>query len=255
MQEKNEYIIGKELFTPFFVIETKNMKNYLIIGGSSGIGAAIIDRLQKSEAKIFATYKNNIKTSTEAIQYFYLDVLDNQFEIGLVPEQIDGIVYCPGSILLKPFSRMSTDDFLQDYQLQVIGAVKVIQQFLPNLKKSPSASILMFSTVAVQTGFNFHSVVAASKGAIEGLTKALAAELAPKIRVNCIAPSITHTPLAATLLNTEEKIAANAQRHPLKKIGTPQDIASMACFLLSDQSAWITGQIMHVDGGMSSIKL
>lgn len=231
------------------------MKNIVIIGGSSGIGEAITNELAKSNNAIYASYNKNIKESNDKIYYFYLDVLVNQQEINFLPDQIDGLVYCPGSILLKPFARISADEFLQDYQLQVIGAVKIIQQLLPKLKKSPAASIVLFSTVAVQTGFNFHSVVAASKGAIEGLTKALAAELAPKIRVNCIAPSITNTPLAATLLNTEEKIAANAQRHPLKKIGTAEDIASMACFLLSDQAAWITGQIMHVDGGMSSIKL
>ncbi len=231
------------------------MKNYLIIGGSSGIGDAIVAELSKTNGTVFASYKNNLKESKNNIQYFYLDVLDAQQDLTFLPEQLDGLVYCPGAILLKPFLRISADDFMNDYQLQLVGAVKIIQQVLPLLKKSPAASILLFSTVAVQTGFNFHSVVAASKGAIEGLTKALAAELAPKIRVNCIAPSITQTQLAASLLNTEEKITANAQRHPLKKIGTPEDIAAMACFLLSDQSMWITGQIMHVDGGMSSIKM
>jgi NAD(P)-dependent dehydrogenase (short-subunit alcohol dehydrogenase family) len=231
------------------------MKNFLIIGGSSGIGAAITSALSKNSAKVFSSYKNNPKESNDSIHYFFLDVLDAKQDFSFLPEQIDGLVYCPGSILLKPFARISADEFLQDYQLQVIGAVKIIQQVQPNLKKSTAASIVLFSTVAVQTGFNFHSVVAASKGAIEGLTKSLAAELAPRIRVNCIAPSITNTPLAASLLNTEEKTAANAQRHPLKRIGTAEDIAAMACFLLSEQSAWITGQILRVDGGMSSIKL
>lgn len=134
-------------------------------------------------------------------------------------------LYCPGSIQLKPFARIKAEDFAQDFQLQVIGAIRVIQQVLPILKASPQASIVLFSTVAVQTGFTFHTQVATSKGAIEGLTKALAAELAPKIRVNCIAPSITDTPLAGTLLSTPEKKEANAQRHPLKKIGAPEDIA------------------------------
>lgn len=231
------------------------MKNYLIIGGSSGIGAEIVNELLKSGEMVYASYKSNPKESHSSIQYFHLDVLADIQDFNFLPEQIDGLVYCPGSILLKPFLRISADEFIQDYQLQVIGAVKIIQQLMPRLKKSNTASIVLFSTVAVQTGFNFHSVVASSKGAIEGLTKALAAELSPKIRVNCIAPSITATPLANGLLNTEEKIAANAQRHPLKRIGLATDIASMACFLITDQSAWITGQIMHVDGGMSSIKL
>jgi NAD(P)-dependent dehydrogenase (short-subunit alcohol dehydrogenase family) len=230
------------------------MQNYLVIGGSSGIGEAITKELSQNGNSLFASYKNNSKESTEGIQYFYLDVLSSLHDFSFLPESIDGIVYCPGAIHLKPFARISVEDFMQDYQLQVIGAIKIIQQILPRLKNATSASVVLFSTVAVQTGFNFHSLVASSKGAIEGLTKALAAELAPKIRVNCIAPSITNTPLAANLLNTEEKIAANAQRHPLKKIGAPEDIAHLACFLLSKQSAWITGQIIHADGGMSSIK-
>ena len=136
----------------------------------------------------------------------------------------------------------------------MIGAVKLIQAVLPRLKKSGNASIVLFSTVAVQTGLPYHTQVAASKGAIEGLTKALAAELAPTIRVNCIAPSLTDTPLAASLLNTEQKKEANALRHPLKRIGTTEDIANMAAFLLSQKASWITGQILHVDGGMSSLK-
>jgi NAD(P)-dependent dehydrogenase (short-subunit alcohol dehydrogenase family) len=231
------------------------MRNIVIIGGSSGIGEAIVSELIQTGASIYASYHTNQKASKEQIHFFYLDVLNQTNDLSFLPDQIDGLVYCPGSIVLKPFSRITADDLMNDYQLQVIGAVKIIQQLLPNLKKSNAASILLFSTVAVQMGFNFHTVVAASKGAIEGLTKALAAELAPKIRVNCIAPSITNTALAASLLNTEEKVAANAQRHPLKKIGTAADIASMACFLLSDQASWITGQIMLVDGGMSAIKL
>jgi NAD(P)-dependent dehydrogenase (short-subunit alcohol dehydrogenase family) len=231
------------------------MKNYLVIGGSSGIGKEIAKELSKNGNQVYASYHKNIQESDQNLQYFYLDVLEPQQDLSFLPESINGFIYCPGAILLKPFARISTEDFIQDYQLQVIGAIKTIQQVLPRLKNAASASIVLFSTVAVHTGFNFHSVVAASKGAIEGLTKALAAELAPKIRVNCIAPSITNTQLASSLLNTDEKIAANAQRHPLKRIGTPKEIAGLACFILGEQSSWITGQIIHVDGGMSSIKL
>jgi Dehydrogenases with different specificities (related to short-chain alcohol dehydrogenases) len=143
---------------------------------------------------------------------------------------------------------------LEDYKLNVLGAIHTIQQALPYLKKSTNASVLLFSTVAVQTGLSFHSIVSSSKGAIEGLTKALAAELAPTIRVNAIAPSLTDTPLAAGLLNTDEKRTANAVKHPLRRIGNANDIASLAAFLLSEQSSWITGQIIHADGGMSTIK-
>jgi NAD(P)-dependent dehydrogenase (short-subunit alcohol dehydrogenase family) len=230
------------------------MKNYLVVGGSSGIGKAITQQLEQQSQKVFSSYRNNESISTDNIQYFYLDVMAADIDLSVLPEVIDGVVYCPGNIVLKPFARISADDFLKDYQLQVLGAIKIIQQILPKLKNAPTASIVLFSTVAVQTGFNFHTVVASSKGAIEGLTRSLAAELAPKIRVNCIAPSITETPLASSLINTPEKKEANAQRHPLKRIGTPDDIASMACFLLGDQSTWITGQVMHVDGGMSVLK-
>lgn len=171
-----------------------------------------------------------------------------------MPNEIHGLVYCPGSINLKPFDRIKPADFELDYQLQVIGVIKIIQQVLPKMKISLNASIILFSTVAVQTGLPFHTQVAASKGAIEGLTKALAAEFAPKIRVNTIAPSLTNTPLANSLINSEQKMDANAQRHPLKRIGTAADIANMAEYLLSEKASWITGQIFHVDGGISAIK-
>ena len=183
-----------------------------------------------------------------------LNVLDETISVDFLPEELSGLVYCPGSISLRPFERIKPADFEADFKLQVVGAVKLIQMVLPRLKKAANASIVLFSTVAVQTGLPFHTQIAASKGAIEGLTKALAAELAPKIRVNCIAPSLTDTPLAASLLNTEQKVEANAQRHPLKRIGTAADIANMAGFLLSEKTSWITGQILHVDGGMSAIK-
>ena len=230
------------------------MRNYLVIGGSSGIGNAIVQQLARQQDTVYASYFRNRKESEPGIQYFHLDVQDEKMSLGSLPDIVDGLVFCPGSILLKPFARIRPEDFLQDYRLQVLGAVKVIQQALPLLKRSANGSIVLFSTVAVQTGFNFHSIVSSSKGAIEGLTKALAAEFAPQIRVNCIAPSITDTPLADGLLNTAEKKEANAQRHPLKRIGTTNDIAEAACFLLGDRSGWMTGQVIHVDGGMSVIR-
>jgi NAD(P)-dependent dehydrogenase (short-subunit alcohol dehydrogenase family) len=229
------------------------MKNYVIIGGSSGIGNATANLLNESN-QVFATYNTNPQNSNNNIHYNKLNVLDEHYDFSYLPETIDGLVYCPGTINLKPFARIKPEDFIHDYQIQVVGAIKTIQSLLPKLKNGSNSSIVLFSTVAVQLGMNFHTQVATSKGAIEGLTKALAAELAPSIRVNCIAPSLTNTPLAGTLLNTSEKIDANAQRHPLKKIGEAEDIAEMVSFLLSNKSKWITGQIMHVDGGMGSIK-
>lgn len=231
------------------------MANILIIGASSGIGLALAKQLIAEGHQVYGTFN---KTTTSADGFTKLqpvNVLDENSDFSFLPDVIDGLLYCPGAVNLKPFARIKPEDFAADYQLQLIGAVKCIQACLPKLKNSAQASIVLFSTVAVQTGFNFHSLVASSKGAIEGLTKALAAEFAPKIRVNCIAPSITDTPLAATLLNTAEKKEANAQRHPLKKIGNPEDLANLAAFLLSEKSSWITGQVLHADGGMSSLKV
>jgi len=225
-----------------------------VIGGSSGIGKALVNLLAEAGHQVYTSYCNNkIEDTLPNVNVQHVDVLSDNINLTL-PEVLHGFAYCPGSIQLKPFKKFTSDDFVQDYQLQVIGAVKVLQYILPNLKVSKAASVVFFSTVAVQTGFNFHSQVAASKGALEGLTKALAAELAPYIRVNAIAPSITQTPLAAKFLSSEEKINANAKRHPLKKIGQAIDIANTAQFLLSGQSAWITGQIIGVDGGISALR-
>ena len=231
------------------------MQNYLIIGGSSGIGQQLATQLAEAGNQVIATYNNNEPAvANPNISYHHLNVLEENISVDFLPDELAGLVYCPGSINLRPFERIKPTDFEADYKLQVIGAIKLIQIVLPRLKKSENASIVLFSTVAVQSGLPFHTQVAASKGALEGLTKSLAAEFAPKIRVNCIAPSLTNTPLAASLLNTDQKAEANAQRHPLKRIGTTEDIANMAAFLLSQKASWITGQIMHVDGGMSSIK-
>ena len=231
------------------------MGNFLVIGASSGIGNAIALQLIKEGHEVYGTFNSHPMESVQNFNTHHLNVLDESIDFSFLPTTLHGLIYCPGTINLRPFARIQPSDFLQDFNLQVGGAIKVIQAALPALKNSGCASILLFSTVAVQLGLNFHTQVAASKGAIEGLTRALSAELAPNIRVNCIAPSLTNTPLAASLLNSEQKMEANAQRHPLKRVGTVNDISEMACFLLSDKSNWITGQILHVDGGMSSIKM
>lgn len=231
------------------------MKNYAIIGGSTGIGNALAHILSEQGHSVFATYHKTQIQNEKNISFYPLNVLDSNLSLDFLPDTLDGLIYCPGSINLRPFSRISPQDFLDDYELQVVGAVKTVQEALPRLKKAEQPSILFFSTVAVQMGYGFHAQVAASKGAIEGLTRSLAAELAPKIRVNCIAPSLTDTPLASHLLSSDDKKSANAQRHPLKKLGKPEDSAEMAAFLLSEKASWISGQIMHVDGGMSSLKV
>jgi len=235
--------------------KSSGMSNYFIVGASSGIGKQLGLQLSQAGHNVFGTYfKNGADLKDSSIEFHQLNVLDDDINVDFLPPSIDSLVYCPGSINLKPFTRIQASDFVADFNLQVLGAIKIIQAVLPRLKNSDQASILLFSSAAVQTGLNFHSQVSTSKGAIEGLTRALAAEFAPKIRVNCIAPSLTDTPLAHSLLNTEQKKEANAQRHPLKRIGTPEDIANLAQFLISDKSGWITGQIIHIDGGISTLR-
>lgn len=232
------------------------MANFLIIGGSSGIGKALAVKLDNAGHQVYATWNTKEITVPKGnIVYKKLDVLDDVMEVDWLPETIDGLVYCPGAIVLKPFHRIKPEEFMHDFNLQVLGAVKSIQAVLPRLRKSQSASIVLFSTVAVQRGFNFHSLIATSKGAVEGLVRSLAAEFAPAIRVNGIAPSLTDTPLAERLVNTAEKRDANAQRHPMKRIGAPEDMANAAAFLLSAEASFITGQILHVDGGISDLKV
>lgn len=229
------------------------MKNYLVIGHSSGIGKSLSEELGKIH-RVFGTYNTHPDGPVgDNISSNKVDVM-SAMDLSFLPEQLDGIAYCPGAINLKPFARITDDEFIHDYRLQVLGAVKVIQHCIPMLKKSSQGSILLFSSVAAQTGFNFHSLVSSSKGAIEGLVKALAAELAPAIRINGIAISITDTALAARLINSPEKLAANKSKHPLNAIGDPKDIARLGAFLLSDHARWITGQVITADGGISAIK-
>jgi NAD(P)-dependent dehydrogenase (short-subunit alcohol dehydrogenase family) len=228
------------------------MKTTLIIGASSGIGRALAENLINNNQAVISLSRN--KPDLENIEHYSYDVLSNE-QLPQISQQIDGIVYCPGSINLKPFRTLKQQDFITELELNVLGAIKILQAYSSNLVQSKNASVVFFSTVAVQTGMPFHSSVAVSKGALEGLTRALAAEFAPKIRVNCIAPSLTQTPLAGKLINTPEKLEAGANRHPLKRIGTATDIANAAEFLLSDKASWVTGQVIHIDGGMSSLKI
>jgi len=223
-------------------------RNIVLIGGNSGIGQAVKTKLEGLGAKVIA-----FSRSGEAGRV--LDVTSDFDSLEGLPEVIDGLVYCPGTINLKPFHRFTVEDFKQDYEVNVLGAVKVLQACLKGLKKSSSASVVLYSTVAVGVGLGFHASISSAKGAVEGLAKSLAAEWAPgKIRVNVVAPSLTDTPLASQLLANEDKKEASNKRHPLGRYGRAEDIASATLYLLSEESSWMTGQVLHLDGGMSSIR-
>jgi NAD(P)-dependent dehydrogenase (short-subunit alcohol dehydrogenase family) len=189
------------------------------------------------------------------VRHLSIDVTRADIDPGSLPKRIQGLVYCPGSIRLRPFQRLKPEEFLEDFQINLLGAVNAIKACLPGLKSAKApGSFVLFSTVAVQTGMPFHASIASAKGAIEGLTRSLAAELAPKIRVKAIAPSLTDTPLAEALLSDDGKRTAAAKRHPLHRIGNTADIAAAATFLLDDSASWITGQILAVDGGMGAVR-
>jgi NAD(P)-dependent dehydrogenase (short-subunit alcohol dehydrogenase family) len=232
------------------------VKNYLVVGGSSGIGFQIVQDLLNESHKIWMLSRSQPLTEdSENFTWLKFDVLaDDPSELEL-PEKLDGLVYCPGSINLRPFRGLKEEDFQNDMEINFLGAVKVIKSVLKPLQQSGNGSIVLFSTVAVGQGMPFHSSIAAAKGAVEGFSRSLAAELAPKVRVNCIAPSLTDTPLAQKLLSTPQKEEASAQRHPLKRTGEPSDMAAVAKFLLGDKAGWITGQVIAVDGGLSTLRV
>ena len=227
-------------------------KNILLIGGSSGIGLSLINQISQDHNVYVACRSNN--SLPENVNYINYDVLNDELDSSLFPETIDSFIYLPGSINLRPFKSLSIESFKEDLEINLIGLIKSLKSVLKNLTASNSASIVLFSTVAVQRGMPFHSSVSSSKGAIEGLAKSLAAELSPKIRVNVIAPSLVNTPLANRFLNNDIKIEKSANRHPLKRIGSASDIANLINYLISDKSSWITGQIIAVDGGLSTIE-
>ena len=218
-------------------------KRVLIIGGNTGIGAALNEQLTSEGAETILISRSQGD----------VDVTAAEPNFPTIDGAIDALVYCPGSINLKPFRGLKMADFEHDMNVNYFGAVKTIKQYMPNLKESENASIVLFSTVAVQKGMPFHSSIAGAKGAIEGLTRALAAEYAPAVRINCIAPSLTDTPLAEKLLRNEKQREGAESRHPLKAIGEAADVANMVNFLISDKASWMSGQIIGVDGGMSSL--
>ncbi len=230
-------------------------KDYLVIGGSAGIGAAVTRQLSdRGNAVVQLSRHPEQAVDTPGVRSLAWDATADDLPIAGLPERLDGLVYCPGSIRLKPFARLRADELRDDLELNLIGAVRAIQAALPALQRASQASVVLFSTVAAQTGMPFHASVAAAKGAVEGLTRALAAELAPSIRVNAIAPTLTDTRLAARLLGSAEKRKAAAERHPLKRINDPDEIARTALWLLDDAPS-VTGQVIAVDGGLGNLRL
>lgn len=230
------------------------MRTYLIVGGTSGIGLETTKLLSQNNRVIVLSRENKNLDGLSNVEYHSVDVTKSIDELPQIDGSIDGLVYCPGTINLKPLKSLKIEDFQNDFEVNLFGAVKVINKYFNNLKSTGKSSIVLFSTVAVQTGMQYHASIASAKGAVEGLTRTLAAEFAPVIRVNCIAPSITNTPLAEKLLNNEAKLKASEDRHPLKRIGDAKEIAETVAFLLSDSASFITGQIIKVDGGISSVK-
>lgn len=221
----------------------------LLVGASSGIGLALANRLMAGGSPVITAGRTDSRLGSH-ITY---DAAVEPLPIDKLPDALGGMAYCPGSIDLKPLRSIKPEDLRAAFELNVVGAFNAIQACSERLRRVPGSGVVLFSTVAVSRGMPFHAVVGSAKGAIEGLARSLAAELAPVVRVNCIAPSLTRTPLAGKLLNTPDREAAGAERHPLKRVGEAQDIAAMAAFLLSREAGWITGQVVGVDGGLSVI--
>jgi len=230
-------------------------KDILVVGGNSGVGLEIVKLLTDRGDHVHAASRSDseLQKISQVTRQPY-DVTDREAQLDL-PEKLDGLVYCPGTINLKPFHRFSDEEIQNDLEVNYLGAIRAIRSALGSLKKAEKASIVLFSTVAVQTGLPFHASISGAKGAVEGLSRALAAELSPRIRVNCLALSLTDTPLAANLLSSDDKRKASADRHPLKRLGDPAEVAKAAAFLLGEDSGFITGQILQIDGGISTLKL
>ncbi|SDF86544.1 SDR family NAD(P)-dependent oxidoreductase [Mucilaginibacter sp. P25] len=233
-----------------------NGKNILVVGGSSGIGLSLVQLLHRQNANIYTVSRSASAEWPEDLHFLKADVLESLDAMELfLPEQLHGLVYSVGSITLKPFGRLTDEDFLKDFQLNVLGAARMIRQAMKPIKNAGGSSIVLISSVAAKTGMPYHASIAAAKGAVEGMALSLAAELAIQhVRVNVVAPSLTDTPLAQALLSTPEKREASGKRHPLGKIGQPEDISRLIAYLLSDDSTWMTGQVIGMDGGLGKLK-
>ena len=235
-------------------------KKIIILGGSGAIGSSIAKELiQKNYAPILISKnKNDIKLIAKKLdcQYYVCDVLNTEKltqTIQEIGDEIFGLAYCVGSINLKPFKLAKENNFLESYKINTLGAINAIKAAQESLLKN-NGSILLFSSVAVQQGFINHSIISTAKGAIEGLTLSLAAEFAPKIRVNCIAPSLTDSKMSQNMIKNENIKKAIGAMHPIPKIGEGSDFAELGSYLLSENNKWITGQILHIDGGRSTLR-
>ena len=227
------------------------MNHLVIIGGSKGIGKAITKSFLDTH-KVTNISRNEPDFSHENLTHHSYDILtDDLPEI----DHLDHLIYCPGSINLKPIGRLKLDDFRADFEINVIGAVKALQKYVEPLKKGNNPSIVLFSTVATKLGMPFHASVAASKSAVEGLVKSVGAELAPTVRINAVAPTVTNTDLASKLLRNEKQEENMRERHPLKKYLQPEEVANMATFLCSDKASSISGQVFDLDCGIVSFKI
>lgn len=227
------------------------MKTVVVIGGSKGIGQAIVQE-QLLHHRVFSISRTLSMLEHENLEQYTCDVVSEDLP---ALEAVDALVYCPGTINLKPFRNLSTSDFIDDFNINVLGAIRTIQHYLPQLSTSKwNPSILFFSTVAVKLGMPFHSSISSAKGAVEGLTRSLAAELAPLVRVNCVAPTLTETSLSARILRNEKLKEVHAERHPLKKYLLPNEVAAMAGFLLSEKALSFSGQIFEMDCGLINLK-
>ena len=238
-------------------------KKFLIIGATGAVGSSLVklikddDRLA-NEAHLVGKNQDEVsKLSDETgFNYTIADILQPDFlekiEQDLKDDDIHGIAYCVGSIDLKPINLITKKDYLKSFELNFFPIVDIIKKFQENLKRNKS-SIVLFSTVAVKQGFPNHSIISPVKASLEGLTVSLAAELAPNIRINCIAPSLSNSKMASKLLKNTKISEAIAKQHPLKRLGEGLDSAALAKFLLSNESSWITGQIIGVDGGRSNV--
>jgi 3-oxoacyl-[acyl-carrier protein] reductase len=227
------------------------MKQILIIGGSSGIGLELVNLLASNNQMTLLS-RNAPPFSNLNVKHIPFDVLTSELPLDDLPKELDGLVYCPGTVNLKPFKMLSPQSFTEDLNLNFMGLIRTLHPLMDRFL--PGASLVFFSSVAATKGMPFHTSVAASKAAIEGFARALAAEYAPKIRVNVIAPSLVDTPLVARMLNHEKKRENMAARHPAGRYGNTSDIAQMAAFLISQNSSWITGQVLGVDGGISTLQ-